>query len=166
MGINFCKNLKMTEGKYDGVFYTIVQSSEGKGFDALFTEVFSWLRRKTDFFTDKKKAEECIAKSGEIQAKLWALDQEKNKSEEEARKERELERKRQVEEAEKKKKEAEEAAKTKVEESKVEEPKKEQAEDKKEGEEEEDKGPAPKGNGGQTDKYVWTQTLQEAKIMF
>merc|ERR1711976_979721 len=78
--INFCKNLKMTEGKYDGVFYTIVQSSEGKGFDALFTEVFSWLRRKTDFFSDKKKAEECIAKTGEVQAKLWAVDQEKDKS--------------------------------------------------------------------------------------
>ena len=28
--------------------------------------------------------------------------------------------------------------------------------EKKEGEEEEDKGPAPLGNGGTTDKYVWT----------
>lgn len=33
--------------------------------------------------------------------------------------------------------------------------------EKKEGGEEEDKGPAPLGNGGTTDKYVWTQTLQE-----
>jgi hypothetical protein len=34
----------------------------------------------------------------------------------------------------------------------------------KEEEEEEDKGPAPLGNGGQTDKYVWTQTLKEVQV--
>jgi len=44
--------------------------------------------------------------------------------------------------------------------------KKEETEAKKEGEEEEDKTPAPKGNGGKTDKYTWTQTLTEAKVMF
>lgn len=27
-----------------------------------------------------------------------------------------------------------------------------------------DKGPPPKGNGGATDIYVWTQTLEEALI--
>lgn len=31
-------------------------------------------------------------------------------------------------------------------------------------EEEEDKGPAPLGNGGKTDKYIWTQTLSEVEI--
>jgi len=38
--------------------------------------------------------------------------------------------------------------------------------EKKDGEEKEkDKGPPPKGNGGETDRYVWTQTLDEAKLM-
>jgi len=92
------------EGKYDGVFYTIVQSSEGKGFDALFDEVFSWLRRKTDYFSDKVKAEKCIATMGEKQAKLWAADQSKKSDDDAARKLREDQRKRQVEEAELKKK--------------------------------------------------------------
>lgn len=31
-------------------------------------------------------------------------------------------------------------------------------------EEEEDKGPAPIGNGGATEKYVWTQTLNELNM--
>ena len=154
------------EGKYDGVFYTIVQSSEGKGFDALFDEVFSWLRRKTDYFSDKVKAEKCIATMGEKQAKLWAADQDKKTGDDAARQIREADRKRQVDEADKKKKQAEEATKAKIDEPKVEEPKKEETEAKKDGEEEEDKTPAPKGNGGKTDKYTWTQTLTEAKVMF
>eukprot|EP01083_Nonionella_stella_P092033 257467_1 len=32
-------------------------------------------------------------------------------------------------------------------------------------EEPEDKTPPPKGNGGETDKYVWTQTLQELQVI-
>ena len=32
--------------------------------------------------------------------------------------------------------------------------------EKKEGEGEEDAGPAPIGNGGKTDRYIWTQTLE------
>lgn len=33
-------------------------------------------------------------------------------------------------------------------------------------EEEEDKSPPPEGNGGTTDKYKWTQTLQELTVTF
>ena len=33
-------------------------------------------------------------------------------------------------------------------------------------EEEEDKSPPPEGNGGTTDKYKWTQTLQELSVTF
>ena len=36
--------------------------------------------------------------------------------------------------------------------------------EKKEGEEEEEKGQAPIGNGGSTDLYTWTQTLEEVQI--
>ena len=32
--------------------------------------------------------------------------------------------------------------------------------EKKEGEGEEDAGPAPIGNGGKRDRYIWTQTLE------
>lgn len=36
--------------------------------------------------------------------------------------------------------------------------------DKEDDEEEEKKGPPPEGNGGTTDKYVWTQTLAEVEV--
>ena len=38
--------------------------------------------------------------------------------------------------------------------------------EKKEGDEEEDNSPPPEGNGGTTDKYKWTQTLQELNVTF
>jgi len=101
-----------TEGKYDGVFYTIVQSSEGKGYEGLFDEVFSWLRRKSDFFTDKEKAEKCIAQMGEKHATAYQVDQKTKEKDDAERKTREDERKKQVEEADKKRKEKEVELKT------------------------------------------------------
>jgi len=151
-----------TDGKYDGVFYTIVQSSEGKGYEGLFDEVFSWLRRKSDFFTDKEKAEKCIAQMGEKHATAYQVDQKTKEKDDAERKTREDERKKQVEEADKKRKEKEVELKTNPA------PVVEKKEELKEGEEkkeEEDKTPPPKGNGGHTDRYDWTQTLEEAKLM-
>jgi len=42
----------------------------------------------------------------------------------------------------------------------------EKKEDDASAEEEEDKSPPPEGNGGTTDKYKWTQTLQELSVTF
>lgn len=40
----------MDEGKFDGVLITMLQ--EGKSYELFFDQVFSFLRRKTDFFSD------------------------------------------------------------------------------------------------------------------
>lgn len=151
-----------TDGKYDGVFYTIVQSSGGQGYDSLFDEVFSWLRRKTDFFTDKEKAEKVIAQAGEKHAIGFQTDKVSKEKEDVERKAREDERKKQVADADKKRKEKEDELKSNP--PPIVEKKEEETKEGEEKKEEEDKTPAPKGNGGQTDRYAWTQTLEEAKV--
>jgi len=92
------------DGRYDGVFHQIVQT--GGGYEAIFDELFSWFRRKTDFFSDQKKAEVVIAQAGEKHAKLWKEDEESRKSTEVEKNKREAERKKVVEVAEEKKKAA------------------------------------------------------------
>ncbi len=39
-------------GKFDGVLYTMVQ--DNKGYEGFFDTIFSFLRRKTDFFANQK----------------------------------------------------------------------------------------------------------------
>jgi len=156
------------DGRYDGVFYQIVQT--GGGYEALFDELFSWFRRKTDFFGDQKKAEKCIADAGAKHTKLWASDNEAKvkleaeaKKREEARKElvKTSEAKVKAEAEAKAKSDAENPAPVKTKET----TEAKDGEAKPEGEEkEEDKTPPPKGNGGTTDRYTWTQTLEEAKM--
>merc|ERR1719157_457056 len=62
----------------------------------------------------------------------------------------------------------EEAAKIKADKAAAKEGKKEASEKKGDGEEaeeeEEDKVPPPEGNGGKTDKYTWTQTLNALEV--
>jgi len=161
-------------GRWDGVFYQMVQ--QGGGYEYLFDEVFGWLRRKTDFFTDQKKAEKVIANAGEKHILQYKKDQENRDQDDKARKEREAKRKAEIEKNEKEKADKlareEEARlnappedlKKKEVEVKEEKPDAEKTEEEKK-KEEEDKEPAPKGNGGSTDKYYWTQTLEEVSVM-
>lgn len=152
--------------KFDGILMTIVQQSNG--IDGFFDAVFGFLRRKTDFFGNQKGAEELIVKHSRVQYKKFSEIQEK---------EAEEKRKREEKEAAKKK-----ATETKAEPVKVEAPKPKEdpkpivveskppvesteagtTEEKKEGEKEEKRG-LP-GNGGTTDKYTWTQTLEETHV--
>eukprot|EP01017_Pseudomicrothorax_dubius_P019501 TRINITY_DN2144_c0_g2_i1.p1 TRINITY_DN2144_c0_g2~~TRINITY_DN2144_c0_g2_i1.p1 ORF type:complete len:350 (-),score=145.72 TRINITY_DN2144_c0_g2_i1:149-1117(-) len=151
------------EGKYDGIFMTVIQQTQG--IDGFFDAVFGFLRRKTDFFSNNQSAEQTIVKNSKHHYEKWA---EAKKKEEEAKKKRE-------EQLQAKKKQEEQpapipvpapAAPPKVEAPKVEAPKQEekpaeQQEEKKEGASDKQ---LPIGTGGKTDKYTWTQTLEELEV--
>ncbi|KAG7383294.1 hypothetical protein PHYPSEUDO_003833 [Phytophthora pseudosyringae] len=162
--------------RFDSMLLSIAQSQ--RGIEPLLDTVFSFLRRKTDFFTgaEPQVIEDTILKSVRKQAALAEKDQfhkkqqedEKRRKQEAARKAAELENKQ--------KQEAKEPPRfeeiTDDDEMETKEVTPEKASPQttstvaKEDEEEEDNGPPPVGNGGQTDKYVWTQTLQEAQVNF
>ncbi|CEG48892.1 Nuclear distribution protein NUDC [Plasmopara halstedii] len=136
----------MTEtDRFDSMLLTIAQSQ--RGIEPLLDTVFSFLRRKTDFFSGAEPQKQ-----------------------QEAEKRRKQEEKRQ-----KKEKEEQQASVPRFEEITDDEAKEatpESASSQKAGtttkgdDDEEDSGPPLVGNGGQTDKYVWTQTLQEAQVNF
>jgi hypothetical protein len=136
------------EGMYDGVLMGIVQKAGG--IDGFFEAMFGFLRRKTDFFTNQKGAEEIIVKHSGTQYKKYA----ENKKKEEI----EAQKKRDKEELKKKYNEPPKQEAPKPEPPKEEEPK----EETKKEEKEERKG-LP-GNGGTTEKYTWTQTLEELHV--
>lgn len=58
------------EEKFDGILYTMVSSSGG--YEGFFDQIFGFLRRKTDFFTDFKKAEQVIATIGKKHIEAYA----------------------------------------------------------------------------------------------
>ncbi|GMF21355.1 unnamed protein product [Phytophthora fragariaefolia] len=155
--------------RFDSMLLTIAQSQ--RGIEPLLDTVFSFLRRKTDFFTgaEPKVIEDTILKSVRKQAALAEKDQ-FHKKQQDAEKRRKQEAARKAAQLEKKQKQ--EAAKspprfeeiTDDDEAETKEASPEQASpqktvEKKE-DDEEDNGPR------QTDKYVWTQTLQEAQVNF
>lgn len=160
--------------RFDSMLLTIAQSQ--RGIEPLLDTVFSFLRRKTDFFTgaEPKVIEDTILKSVRKQAALAEKHQFHKKQEEEDRRKKEAARKA----AELEKKQKKEEKKTN-DPPRFEEILDDETEVKKEApkqpstqktdpveNEEEDNGPPLVGNGGQTDKYVWTQTLQEAQVNF
>ncbi|KAE9038540.1 hypothetical protein PR003_g6279 [Phytophthora rubi] len=163
--------------RFDSMLLTIAQSQ--RGIEPLLDTVFSFLRRKTDFFTgaEPRVIEDTILKSVRKQAALAEKDQfhkkqqeaEKRRKQEEARKAAELEKKQKKEEVKSPPRFEEitedDEAETKEASPEQASPQKTDAAAKNE-EEEEDNGPPLVGNGGQTDKYVWTQTLQEAQANF
>lgn len=146
------------DDRFDGVLINIVQ--QAGGIDGFFEAVFGVLRRKTDFFTDQKRAEQVIVRHSQDQFKAWEQQKKAEELEKQKKKEREDAKKKAQEEAAAKK----ETPVVKKEEPKsqpVEVPTEKIDEEKKEGTEGEEKKEKPKGNGGKTDKYVWTQTLEE-----
>ncbi|GMF26102.1 unnamed protein product [Phytophthora lilii] len=165
--------------RFDSMLLTIAQSQ--RGIEPLLDTVFSFLRRKTDFFTgaEAKVIEDTILKSVRKQAAVAEKDQ-FHKKQQETERRRKQEAVRKAAELEKKQKKEQEEAKepprfeeiTDDDETETKEASPEQASPQKadtsakKEEDEEDNGPPLVGNGGQTDKYVWTQTLQEAQVNF
>lgn len=151
------------DDKYDGILMTIVQQNQG--IDGFFDAVFGFLRRKTDFFTNQKAAEEIIVKHSGTQYKKWK--EVKDREEEEKKKKAEKEAAKKKAEEPKPQEKPKEPEKPKVEEKKEEvivksEPTETPKSDDKKDEKEEKRG-LP-GNGGKTDKYTWTQTLEELHL--
>jgi len=141
---------------------TIVQ--QAGGIDGFFGSMFGFLRRKTDFFTNQKGAEELIVKHSRVQFEKWAAEKKIEEDEKKKREEKEAAKKKTVEEP----KPEEKPTPVKVEEKKpvpTEEKKEEKSEESGEAkkEEKEEKRGLP-GNGGTTDKYTWTQTLEEIHV--
>ena len=160
----------MEEGKFDGILISMLQ--EGKSYENFFDNLFGFLRRKTDFFSDWKKAEGIIAGSGKKHIEQF----EKDKKEEQKRKEEkakrdeakgktqekkpDLDQDEILKKIQKAKEEQEKAAREAAEKKATE------AVESKDGEKKEDEkeSKAPPGNGGITDRYVWTQTLNEVNV--
>ena len=177
------------EERFDGLLLNMAQQQ--RGIEPLLDTVFSFLRRKTDFFSGagQEKVEAMVLKSVRKQSAL-AERESGAKKEAAAKKEADLkkrneaskkkaaeERQKQKEEAEKRKKDAEQTKKAEASNDPTIEEldddgkplevagvKVEEDDDKEEGDEDADdesKGQKPNsGNGGSTDKYTWTQTLQ------
>jgi hypothetical protein len=181
------------EDKFDGVFMSVAQQAQG--IEPLLDHLFSFLRRKTDFYSASKEKINDIVK--EAVAKHQHLADKEKLAREKLEKEKKL--KKEKEEQEK----AAAAAKksTPVDDGFIELSEdgsfdaslppaaptsgkssvvppvaststasttsiteKATTEGNGEEEEEEDKTPPPIGNGGKTDKYVWTQTLSELTV--
>jgi len=174
--------------RFDGIMLNIAQ--QAGSIDNILDAFFGFLNRKTDFFTGaqdeaageamvmkyyKKHYKAGAKKRTEQQEKNRLADEERKKRAEEKRKKDEDEYKKRQEEKAKKDAEQpkieeiteEEAAEIKAEkQGKKEEKKSDDMEEdgEKADEEEDSKEPPPEGNGGKTDKYLWTQTLSALEV--
>jgi hypothetical protein len=144
------------ENKYDGIMLKMIEDS--KGYEGFFDLIFSTLRRKTDFFSQKDVAEKIIAETGKKNIIQYMEDQEKKKKQEETKKSRrrnkqnEIEKKRQQAAEELKRQREAEAQKEET----LEEKNKNKPDFKVKGK------PKPNDrNGGDTEKYSWGQTLEQ-----
>ena len=151
------------QARFDGILMSIIQQKGN--IDSFFDTVFGFLRRNTDFFSNQKKAEEIIVNTCKANYDKFTAEA-KAKEKEEQRRRQEAESKKKAKEQQAKK-QAEAALKKQQQPVKVEKP----AETKPVSTEnqpnaatvekkQDDNEPAPKGNGGRTDKYIWVQTLQ------
>jgi len=169
--------------RFDGLYLNVAQTA--RGIEPLLDTVFSFLRRKTDFFSGPGGTDAAVSKVQEVLDKHVKIYTEQ--------KQKEGKEKRKKEEAKKKKEQVAAAATTKKEEEVIEvgadggfdvsekplpaatlpqspaepQPSETKTETKTETkEEEEDTGPPPVGNGGTVEgKYTWTQTLSEVNVV-
>lgn len=168
------------EEKFDGLFMTLVQQSQG--IENFYNHLFGFMRRKTDFFTYDDKARDIVMKPLNENLQIYQADKKKEAA---LKAKQEQEKKLKEQEAEAKKKQGESSAQ--VEEITDEEAERiikeeaakkakianedkapveatEEGEEKKEGDEASGKQVPLAGNGGFTDKYKWAQTLEELTV--
>eukprot|EP00306_Pavlova_sp_CCMP459_P023170 CAMPEP_0185546166 /NCGR_PEP_ID=MMETSP1381-20130426/5288_1 /TAXON_ID=298111 /ORGANISM="Pavlova sp., Strain CCMP459" /LENGTH=306 /DNA_ID=CAMNT_0028158577 /DNA_START=45 /DNA_END=965 /DNA_ORIENTATION=- len=160
----------MGDDKFDGMYMSV--ANQAGGIDPLFDSFFGFLRRRTDYFSgagDASKAQETMMAAFNRHKELFEVDEKAKNAREAKRKADEEERKRRIA-AEKA---AQEEAKTqRFEEVKDDEPMPQPANESaaspsaEEGAPapEENKGAKPINNGGVTDRYRWTQTLQDLNV--
>ncbi|OQR82749.1 nuclear migration protein nudC [Achlya hypogyna] len=168
----------MADERFDGLLLQMAQAQQG--IEPMLTGVFSFLRRKTDFFSgaSQDKIEQMVLTVVRREAALAERERYDRKQQEEKEKKKRAE--------DKKKKDAEEAArKAAAMESRFEElpddapvsaptPVVEakpaaktvtsKPNDPANDDDDDDSSPPLEGNGGKTEHYVWTQTLQEAHV--
>ncbi|CAH1799806.1 unnamed protein product [Owenia fusiformis] len=170
--------------RFDGMLLGMAQQCEG-GIQEMLEVIFSFLARKTDFYTgtglDSNQAEELIMKNFKKFQKSALETKEQAKKEREEAERRRKERQKKKEEEERKQMEEpkikeitdEEAEQMQKEISNgtPDDKPKDKPEDGKEGvdsdeEDEKDKGKLKpnSGNGADMDKYCWTQTLEELEV--
>ena len=152
--------------KFDGILYQIVNASGG--YDGFFDQVFSFLRRKTDFFSDTKRAEQVIAVSGKKH--IEAHQKQTQDKQAKAAQEKELKEQKQTQQAEQKtqaEKSKPDTTKPAEDNKAVDEPTKIADDDSKgeKGEEKSNKLKPSAGNGSSTESYSWTQTLEEVQAV-
>lgn len=146
------------EEKFDGILYQMV--SQTQGYEGFFDTVFSFLKRKTDFFSDFKKAEAVIANAGKKHIEAYAKDAKEKQGKEQEEKKRQDDREKKLKEETAKKVAEENEKRQKIAElSKQNIP--EQTEISAEKKEVSEKVIPNSGNGSKTEKYIWTQTLEE-----
>ena len=160
----------MNDERFDGMFYNIC--GQTNGIDGLFDSFFGFLRRKTDFFSDQAAADRITNTTFERNKAAYnEAKQIEAQKDVEAKMRRDAEAQRKALD-EKAKAAAAEAPKvmevTEEEAMEIEKPSAdptpasaEEGKEEEKKEKKEDEGPPPEGNGGTTDKYVWTQTLGE-----
>lgn len=164
----------MEEGKYDGVLISMLQ--DGKSYESLFDNLFGFLRRKTDFFSDWKKAETIIASAGKTHIEQYMKDKkdEERKKDEKAKREatkgKPAEKKAETSEDEimrkiqKAKEEQERVAREEALKKAAQQTSADVAKEDGDKKDDEPESKAPPGNGGITDRYIWTQTLHEVNV--
>jgi hypothetical protein len=158
------------EEKFDGIMYNMVQSSGG--YEGFFDTVFGFLRRKTDFFTDFKKAEQVIAAAGKKHIEIYSKEHKVNETNAQSvPTQKEAPKKETVIPAPVVTK-APHAEVPKPEEKKIPENQTSnpnqlapeiKSTDKDAAEVSDKLAPGP-GNGSKTDKYIWTQSLEELQV--
>ncbi|KDO28852.1 hypothetical protein SPRG_05723 [Saprolegnia parasitica CBS 223.65] len=165
----------MADERFDGLLLQMAQQQQG--IEPMLTSVFSFLRRKTDFYAgaSQDKVEQMVLNVLRREAALAERERYDRKQQEEKEKKKRLDAK--------KKKDAEDAARKAAEmesrfEEIVDEPPAPVLEAKPmatpaptnnpasngNDDDDDDASPPLEGNGGKTEHYVWTQTLQEAHV--
>ncbi|EQC32034.1 hypothetical protein SDRG_10233 [Saprolegnia diclina VS20] len=164
----------MADERFDGLLLQMAQQQQG--IEPMLTSVFSFLRRKTDFYAgaSQDKVEQMVLNVLRREAALAERERYDRKQQEEKEKKKRLEAQ--------KKKDADDAARKAAEmESRFEEIVDEQpapvleakpiatptpapTNNPADNDDDDDASPPLEGNGGKTEHYVWTQTLQEAHV--
>lgn len=149
--------MEQSETRYDGFLGQMLQ--EHQGYEGFFTNIFGFLRRKTDFFQNSKNGEDIVARVGKAQFDLWLKEKSQREKAEKEKKER-------LEQKLEKEKSAKEAPKEAPKETPKEAPKEEPKEASKDDENKPAEGKVMpnKGNGSSTAVYYWTQTLEEVNF--